>query len=348
MPVTVSIVDHDATTWKQPKVSTPEVLLSHSCSIGSTEYKRIIQSSFSATTFEKSHISSSNNGFVYAAFQAYSAHHHLAFRPDDVWFAILSQLNSYINAHAEELRTHFVTHEGKKELVIKDVGTVETVDYSLFARRMTGLIQQNVKDPDFRDWIMPTFSTTTVSDRTIAAILMMGSMQHYFEYISEITCGIPSVTLLGKREDWEDILQRLDKLSELGCEPSDFANLLRPVMRNFIATFDDPHAASTLDFWTKIAHHSAGSGMSVLTGWLTAFCFWRDDGESLHHESERGKEACENSIAKPRSKRTRRGCELNGVMYHAVNTDDIPNGFAFVPVKVNGRDILRTVPEDLD
>ncbi|KAI1785227.1 hypothetical protein LXA43DRAFT_151204 [Ganoderma leucocontextum] len=35
----------------------------------------------------------------------YRSHHHLRIRPDDVWLAILVQLNFYINAHAEELRS---------------------------------------------------------------------------------------------------------------------------------------------------------------------------------------------------------------------------------------------------
>jgi hypothetical protein len=48
---------------------------------------------------------------------------------------------------------------------------------------------------------MPTFSTTTVNDRTTAAILMMGSMQKYFSYTCCIECGIPSVTLLDERKD---------------------------------------------------------------------------------------------------------------------------------------------------
>jgi hypothetical protein len=346
MPVTINIADHAAEHWRKSKASSQEDLLKLSCSIGPRKSKRVIQSSFSAAAFDESHISSSNNGFVHAAFQAYSSHHHLTIRPDDVWFAILSQLNFYINAHAEELRDHFVAHEGQKALVIRDIGTIETLDFGLFARRMTGLIQENVKDPNFRDWIMPTFSTTTVSDRTTAAVLMMGSMQAYFTFTSMMTCGIPTATLLGNREDWQDILERLDKLSELGCEPRDFAILLRPVLRNFIATFDDPHNASTLDFWTKIAHHTGGSGMSILSGWLTAFCFWRNDGHSLYHQNERGIKAVENSITKSRPMKTSwvPGCHLDGVTYHVVDTHDIPNGFASVPVTVDGKETrARTV-----
>jgi len=49
-----------------------------------------------------------------------------------------------VNAHAEELRLHFVKHEGKKELVVKAVGTRYTVDFGNLANQMTGQIHENV------------------------------------------------------------------------------------------------------------------------------------------------------------------------------------------------------------
>lgn len=51
------------------------------------------------------------NGFVNAIVEAFNHHHHLVVRPDDIWLAILTQFSSYVNAHAEELRGHFVAHE---------------------------------------------------------------------------------------------------------------------------------------------------------------------------------------------------------------------------------------------
>jgi hypothetical protein len=115
--------------------------------------KRIIQSSICSDQYSNTHITPSDNGFVRALFSAYSSHHHLTIRPEDVWFAMLSQINFYINAHAEELRDHFVSHEGKKELELKDAGNIGSYDFGVFARRMTSLLQENVKDPDFRDWV---------------------------------------------------------------------------------------------------------------------------------------------------------------------------------------------------
>jgi hypothetical protein len=334
MPVTLKVADHESNSYynnynRHNRKASSEDLLIGTSPRDSRTCKRVIQSSIPEDEFSKSHIIDSNNGFVNAAFKAYCSHQHLTIRPEDVWFAILSQLNFYINANAEALRDYFVSHEGQKELEVTDVGNIHTIDVGVLARRMTALIQENVKDPNLRDWIMPAFSTTTVTDRTTAAVLMMGSMQAYFSYKMSLMCGIPTVTLLGERADYEDILARLDKLPELGTETSIFADLLRPVMRNFIATFDPQQSATSRDFWSKIAHRSGGgSGPSYLGGWLTAFCFWNDKGKSMY-DLQKGVRRRGISPSDPGR------LELDGVPYHKVETDDIPSGFASVPVLVD-------------
>ncbi len=50
-----------------------------------------------------------------------------------------------VNAHAEELRSLFVAHEGKKRLVVKTVGDRYTVDYGRMAQTFTKLIHENVR-----------------------------------------------------------------------------------------------------------------------------------------------------------------------------------------------------------
>jgi hypothetical protein len=65
----------------------------------------------------------------------------------------------------------------------------------------------------------------------IASIIMMASMKKYFKFTSIMRCGIPSVTLLREKSDYEQILQKLDKLQALGIEPGYFATVLRPVVK---------------------------------------------------------------------------------------------------------------------
>lgn len=107
-------------------------------------------------------------------------------------------------------------------------GSLTTVDFGPLAEAMTDKIAENTKDPTLRSWIMPSFSTTTDTDRVTASVLFMGVMQKYFTYTILLTCGIPSVTLLGNVSDWEDMLTRMHKIEQLGAEAAQFAKLLRP------------------------------------------------------------------------------------------------------------------------
>lgn len=249
--------------------------------------------------------------------EAYSRHHHLSIRPEDVWFSILAQLSFYINANAEELRSLFVAHEGQKGLVVVEAGTIETVHFGQLAVRMTEEIDKNLVDSDLREWIMPNFTTTTETDTITAAILMMGSMQKYFSYTMCLTCGIPSVTLLGEKEDWENIRRRLDKLPQFGKEPEQFALLLSPVLDYFIRSFESANDPKVIDFWSKIAHkEDNGSGPDYLSGWITAFCFWDAGGELLY----RIPYECMS------------GCNLDGTVFHKVDIEDVPAAYVSVPV----------------
>ena len=299
-----------------------EQLLKCSCPQNHRRSEGLIQSSFSDALCKKSHVSSSKHGFVYAIYKAYSYHHHLVLRPEDVWVSILTQLNFYINKHAEELRSMFVSHEGQKELRVKEVGSIDTVDFGRLAVRMTEEIERNVLDPELRTWIMPSFTSTTDTDRVVAAILMMGTMQKYFSYVMDLLCGIPSVTLLGERDDWAQLVAKLDKIPQFGEEPAKFATLLKPVLTRFLESFDDPDSPELVTFWDKCAHYIAGgSGPDYISGWITAFCFWDEDGNCLYQNAKDYFAHFEG--------------EDDHIKYHLIESEAIPAGHASVPVKVN-------------
>ena len=202
MPVTIHPAPcYAARQWNGRTASSPNELLKGACPKDHQASKSIIQTSFEFDT--ETSISPLKNGFVHAAIDAYSYHHHLTLRPEDIWFAILTQLSLYINEHAEELRSFFVAHEGQKELwIIYGSGSIHTVDMGDFAQRMGGLLSKNVNDPELHPWIIPAFSTTTAQDCVVASVIMMGALQKYFAYGCRICCALPSVTLLGEKADW--------------------------------------------------------------------------------------------------------------------------------------------------
>ncbi|OQV19521.1 hypothetical protein BV898_06508 [Hypsibius exemplaris] len=300
--------------------------------------KDIFQSSFGDNNTRS--VIPSNNGFVYASIKAYNNHHKLVLRPDDVWITILTQLSLYVNAHAEELRHLFVTHQGKKELEVTATGSRYTVDFGNLAEQMGHLIQKNVIDPSLRKWIIPDFTTTTSNDRIVSSVIMMATLKAYFSYGMSLSCGLPEVTLLGEREDWQKLLTRLDKLPSFGNETSQWAKLLKPVLTRFVSAFDQPDSKENKDFWQTIVHYKVGgSGPDYLSGWITAFCFFSDKGKVLYRKTEWSNDSDEfeyiGSGNDAPKKGKKLGFQLDGVKFHRLDADDIPSAYAQVDVKLN-------------
>ncbi|KAH7303231.1 hypothetical protein B0I35DRAFT_447035 [Stachybotrys elegans] len=312
MPITLQVAQHGARPWIEPKVADSAKLLELAARGHHRRCKKLIQTSFGRREFHEGHVSGSRNGFVWTVYEAYCRHHHLVLRPEDIWFAILTQLSFYINAHAEELRSFFVSHQGQEHLLLE----VNEIDFAHIAQEMTQLISKKVIDPELRGWVMPSFSTTTDNDKVVGSILFMGAMQKYFSYGGTLGCGLPSVTLLGEVDDWKDILARIDKIELLGRKPTQFARMLRPILNGIIKSFQSPESREVVEFWNKIAHRdSMGSGSDYLSGWLAAFCFWEEDGNS-------------NSLSF-------QNLLFGEVLFPYVSLDSIPAGYASVPIEVN-------------
>ncbi|KAJ7757015.1 hypothetical protein B0H16DRAFT_1537706 [Mycena metata] len=203
MPVTFTPAPHHADPASyRPEGFTAQEFLSTSCRAAQNKLKEpeeVLQCAFSNITADDSprdlttpikKVVPNNNGLPY------NDHHALVIRPDDVWLAILSQFNFFVNANAEALRASFVAHAGKRELEIVAIGTRFS---------MTGLIEKNVVDPGLRH-----------------AVLMMATLKEYF-----------APTFHALRPDWEDILGRLEKLKEYGLETIAWYHLLHPVIARF-------------------------------------------------------------------------------------------------------------------
>lgn len=93
----------------------------------------------------------------------------------------------------------------------------------------------------------------------------------------DITCGIPTVTLEGTKADWLRIIKRLERLHELGDEPSAWATMLYPILRRFVSAFD---GKPDIEFWKHVVYRQqAYCGQDDLNGWLTAFCVWTSEGK---------------------------------------------------------------------
>jgi hypothetical protein len=274
------------------------------------------------------------NGFVDGVVRAFNQDLHLVLRPDDIWLAILTQFSMYVNGHAEELRPFFVEHQGKKQLNVdfRPLSLFEA-DMGNVAHAMTKEIQKNVTDAELQKWMIPTFSTTTSTDVAVASFVMMGSLQKYFEYIAMGGCGFPSVTLLGEKDDWEAIADRVERLHRYGKETKEWGRHLTPILRAMVRTFDDPHSKKTKNFWLcacyKAGQNGSG-GIATLSGWITAFCFWDEKGHRNGAYSRAELEQAAGWSELPVSER--KPLELDGVEYPMFDPESLPKAFVTVPM----------------
>lgn len=268
-----------------------------------------------------------SDGFLRGSLDAWAQHQHLVLRPDEVWFAILTQMNFYMNKHAENVRHLFVSHKGKETLAVDGNSWTDVL------KRVGDAIQGRVKTPWLLDWIKPGFTTSTAQDNLTANVLIMGMMQNFFSYEFSIVCGLPSVTLLGEKADWQKLLAKLDQIPKFGAEPKAYAKQLRPILTRFVATFDRPDDQDIRAFWNNIVVAQAGSDTICggpayyISGWLLGFVYWNKEGE------KQGKyNPYDSTSGFLRDNIEVRPLTLDGIEYKSMAIESMPMGYAKAPV----------------
>jgi hypothetical protein len=170
MPVTFSPAPYNQIEpWRQPRApgfrtrpSSSSVITSASLladvawlqnSSFTIEVKEHVQSTFGRDSARLVPVMASRNGFVDTVIEAYSNHQALVIRPDDVWTSILTQFSLFVNGEgrAEQLRSLFVAHQGKKKLVITMDGTRATTDFGTVAHEFTKMIHKSIIDSQLRE-----------------------------------------------------------------------------------------------------------------------------------------------------------------------------------------------------
>ncbi|KDO34045.1 hypothetical protein SPRG_01319 [Saprolegnia parasitica CBS 223.65] len=262
----------------------------------------------------------STHGFVHGVLEAYCHHHDLVLRPDDLWLAIMTQFGLFVNANANDLRQSLVAHDGSKELVVEAIGTLYSVDFGALSTQMVTHMEAHLVDPSLKDWILPSFSTTTDDDVIVGSVVLMATMKSFFSYKYVLRCGIPNVTLLGTTRDWEDVRRRLERLGSFGPRLARWATMLRRIVDQCVAAAQGAHDT---DFWNSICTKiPGGSGPTYITGWISAFCVFDRDGQWQA------------------DKKPARSSDTSHD-YPYVDTEDIPPGYLTVDATIDDNGVLH-------
>ncbi|OAQ67104.1 hypothetical protein VFPPC_14433 [Pochonia chlamydosporia 170] len=327
-----ALLKQTSTAWTVDKAQVTDYGVQTNKRIG-PENRAVLRTSFSYLDETPRSIVPYGNGFVDGIIRAFQQDLHLVLRPDDVWLAILTQFSFYVNGASDELRDKFVDHDGKKTICV-DVTPqkFEDVDIGKLSVQFTQAMKKQVKDGDeFVDWLLPKFSTTTETDEAVAAIMLMSTMKSYFEYLMLCGCGFPSVTLQGSRDDWVDIRNRIPRFADYGTDAKEWSVYLEKILDKMILSFDEPESRDVRDFWMNVRHaagHDGSMDMRTMSGWITAFCFWTQEGKR-----NRGYED-EVLYARGESGVDRRRLVLDGVRFPVMHWKAVTRGVAEVGVTV--------------
>jgi hypothetical protein len=173
----------------------------------------------------------------------------------------------------------------------------------------------------------------------------------------ELYCGLPSVTLDGTKEDWEDLSQRLDKLLTFGDTKKHpylhaWHGLLKPIITHFVDAFDafaepaasSPRAQEIVDFFQHICSIvGMGSGPRYLSGWLAFFCAFSKTGLWQLHPIDAGNP---DGFGTSPAESVILGKERGHVEWSPmINSNQIPPGYAEVDVHLidNGAEFETTM-----
>ena len=115
----------------------------------------------------------------------------------------------------------------------------------------------------------------------VSCIALMDTLSRYFQYSMRCICGIPSITLLGKKEDWVELKNRSERALELLSSDdlkgeqslSWWKSPLLAALDKLIQCYDDPESAENMDWMARIYKYEREryGGKIVVSGWVNIF-----------------------------------------------------------------------------
>lgn len=201
-----------------------------------------------------------------ALHRAYDEHRPLVLSPDDIWLTIAQGLAACVNRDPERYRSAFVSHEGKAQIVIRRDGFVMgdfANEWASCFPEFSERIREYIGD-ETQSLILSDFTTTGPVEKAASEIVLMDTVQAYFEYEVWTKCGIPSITLLGSPEDWQTVIDKTRGLARFGGMEF-WLDEIYPVVDEFAAA---SRGNIDLDFWQNIYKGEDGSGSMTADGHL--------------------------------------------------------------------------------
>lgn len=183
-----------------------------------------------------------DTGIFAAVLQAYKNHWVLRTSPDDWFFPVIRRIAQVVDENAlhPEVEAYLGRGRPKSELRVNFNRGFEKMFEELSLQ-----ISKNLVTSEYAKVFEANFSTTTPNDRLVSQLILMSSVQKYFNFNTYIACGIPEVELLGTEADWRALIVKLQDIKKvlspisgpLGNITAYFDDIVAPVYQNLLNTF---------------------------------------------------------------------------------------------------------------
>ena len=231
---------------------------------------------------------------LYGYYKAWVDHCPISISPNIIWQLILNGVIQHINGKSEELRNNFVEFKGKKTLTVKiykNNPDINKEDWEIFINNISEQIKENTKK-DIYDNIVLNFTTNTKDLLLVQQISSMSMFKKYFEYVFDVNiiCGFPYIELEGEIEDWQLILNKIQKFKNLGID-----NWIEIIEKILIKIINSKKGEIDIDFWKNLIIYrevpedeEEGQLCGVpepiigFTGWIINFFPFTNNGEYLY------------------------------------------------------------------
>ncbi len=219
------------------------------------------------------------DNFFKCLVEAYASHRPIVLSPDIIWTLIAQGFSKHVNNNPEALRDKIVYHkEGKIKLSIITNEELHSpnVKWDELLDAFDTQIAENTKG-NLANVMRADFSTTDKTARIVSQMTLMSSVKAFFNYEIRVLCGIPSITIEGTPEDWQNILNKTEQLRKYDLDW--WVDDLKPILNEFIKASE---GKADKAFWQGIVKKKrvddlgvSGCGKSKdgseLDGWFLKF-----------------------------------------------------------------------------
>ncbi len=202
------------------------------------------------------------NALLHAAHVAFATHRPLVIAPDVVWLTVLHGVSQHVARNTGSLSTRFVARARAVPLALdRDDSHPAVPDWPTIPAKLCDALL--LRHGPVARALRATFSTSSPASRLAMDMALLDVLAGEGGGLAAPPIGIAGITLLGRTDEWSQIVRRLDALDGTGLDA--WLGPLREVLVEF-------HRASRgevdREFWRAIYKPEGLPGGNLVTGWI--------------------------------------------------------------------------------